>query len=290
MSLAGTLCCQDGKPTPFAVCEERCRQGGCQHALPILVNMRKNGERRAGIGISSSVLGGCPRQHVLGQRNEYYEDPEDYYARWFGTFGHYAIEMDGPYPGIIQEVRFYREVDVDGSLVEVSGQPDWIDLNLGLIADHKMVGKKPYAPRPSHIRQLNVYRWLVEGGYTKIPYPPGEETRLRPGEYSTWSLPPDSWHNPIPEGFKVQELEVRYYHPGSKGRHAEFPVPVWPDESVQNYVVSKLRPFVNYQKTGNIAPLRVAPGDEWLAGFCPFRHGDNPGACCVAQETPEPPE
>lgn len=252
--------------------------------------MRKNGDRRAGIGISSSVLGGCPRQHILSQRNDFYEDPEDYYARWFGTFGHYAIEMDGPYPGVVQEVRFFREVDVDGQTVEVSGQPDWIEVESGLVADHKMVGKKPTQPRLSHIKQLNVYRWLIEGGYVRSETPPPQGTKYFLGESSNWDNPHPSWKNPLPAGYRVKRLEVRYYHPGSKGRHIEFDVPLWTDEQIERYVLSRLRPFVRYAKTGNLLSLSLDPGDEWLSGFCPFRHAHNPGACCVAVEPPEPPE
>lgn len=272
MPLVGTICCQTGQPEKFSVCEERCRQGGCDHALPILVNMRKDGERRKNVGVSSSTLAGCPRQFVLGQSMGFYENPEDYYARWLGTIGHYAIEMDGPYPGVIQETRFYREIEVDGSTVVLSGQPDWIDTNGDSlnIDDHKIVGGKPKEARQEHVAQLNVYRWLVEGGYVGSVVL-GKEFEWYRGE----------GENPIPPHLDVEQLRLHYYHPGKGSRHTEFDVMIWTDEAVERYVRASLRPIEHYVKTGRWQDIGVSGQQHaWRAKYCPFRHECNGSRCC----------
>lgn len=262
MPLAGTICCQTGQPTPFEVCEKNCQQGVCTHALPLLVNMRKNSQRREGIGVSSSVLGGCPRQYILGRTTDYYEDPEDYYARWFGSFGHHAIEMDGPYPGIIQEVRFYRSITVNGEEVEISGQPDWIDLDNATIADHKITGRKPTEARQEHIQQLNVYKWLVEGGEGR--------------GVGTW---PDVRHY---LNWKVRKLELRYYLAVGKERHVEFDVPLWEDHLIEDYIRRALAPIIHAEKTGDPMSVGVmGKMHEWRANYCAFRHECNGSSCCM---------
>jgi hypothetical protein len=266
MPLVGTICCQTGQPTSFEICEENCRQGVCQHPLPMIVNMRKNSEKREGIGVSASTLGGCPRQYLLGRDKDYYEDPEDYYARWFGSFAHYAIEMEGPYPGVIQEVRFYRHITTNfgRTEVEISGQPDWIDTTTQqswIVADHKMTGRKPTEPMQEHIQQLNVYRWLIEGGWgaTKNPEKFGLDSHV------------------ILDG-KVGRLELRYYHPG-KVRHTEFQVPIWSDELVEDYIRRALVPLLH----NNPNDVGVyGKNNEWRYNYCPWRHPCNNGTCCMA--------
>jgi hypothetical protein len=245
VGLVGTICCRDGKPKPFAECIKTCQEGGCNHSLPLLSAMRANTERRKGIGISSSVLSQCPRQYILQERNDYYESPSDYYPRWRGSFGHYAIEMGGPYPPeILMERRFYRNISVDGVAFELSGQPDWYDSERRHLSDHKFVGYRPKELRPDHDKQINVYSWLLDGA----------------------SLPVDT-------------ASVVYMD--AKGE-VEFDVPLWSTEAVEGYIIRSLRPHIEYAQTGNLAGVGIADTpDEWKAKYCPFRHDCNKGRCCI---------
>ncbi len=288
MPLQGTICCQTGQPRSFAECEQECRAGMCKHSLPILVNMRKNTERRQGIGISASTLSSCPRQVILQARNDFYEDPEDYYARWQGTVGHYAVEMDGPYDGVVQEVRFYREITVEGIAFEVSGQPDWIEPEIGLIADHKFTTHKPREPKQDHISQLNVYRWLAEGGYTRgvveefVDYNRSGMPEYKEESYLSHT---GDEHNPLPHDFSVSNLRIYYYHGPSKdkSRHTEFNIPLWDTNDVEAYIRSKLHPHARYIKTGSLVGVGVSgPENQWRVNYCPLRHDCNTGQCCLA--------
>jgi hypothetical protein len=209
--------------------------------------MQNNAERRAGIGISSSVLALCPRQHVLQERNDYYEDPEKYYQRWRGSFGHYAIEMGGPYPGVVQEVRFYRTMEVDGVSFTISGQPDWIDTTRRRLEDHKFVGWPPKELKPDHEAQVNVYKWLIED-----------------------------------QGYEVDSAAVNYLH--TKG-YIQFEVPLWTTPAVEGYIRRKLVPHARYIKTGNLSLLKIEDEqDKWKGQYCPFQLDGNPGRCCMSGE------
>lgn len=248
MPLVGTICCQDGKPNPFDHCKKECRAGRCQHPLPILVAMDKERTGREGVGFSSSTLSQCPRQFVLGHRNDYYENPDDYYPRWMGTLGHLAVESSGPYEGVVQEVRYSHTINVDGTTVELSGQPDWYDRDARRVDDYKYTGYPLSSPRDEHEAQLNVYAWLLENN-----------------------------------GLEVETARVIYLHPKSRTtgkRQTTFNIPLWSTEAVERYIVGKLSPHVQYQKDNNIVRLTLPVEDAWKAQFCPFRHGCNPGRCC----------
>lgn len=256
MPLEGTICCQTGQPRSFEECKCQARAGDCKHPLPLLANMEKQRYLRQDVGISASTLGGCPRQYILSTLYDYYENPEDYYARWFGTFTHAAVEMDGPYTGISQEIRYYRKIEVDGEEFEISGQPDWIDWKEGRIEDYKMSGYKPKEARREHIAQLNVYRWLICGD------------------------------DPL---FEPRVLRVNYLHPGKSSRHTEYEVMIWTDEAVEEYIRAGLRPYLHFQNTGRWEDVGVMGVDHaWRIKYCPFARECNEGSCCmvVIEEAP----
>lgn len=252
MPLVGTICCQDGKPKSFDQCIGSCREGACEHPLPILVSMSKESSRRQDVAYSSSTLSQCPRQFVLMQRNDYHENPDDYYARWMGTLGHLAVESSGPYIGVSQEVRYHFPVSVDGLDFELSGQPDWYDTSLHQVDDYKYTGYPPNAPREEHEAQLNVYAWLLENN-----------------------------------GLPVETARVIYLHPKSRStgkRQTTYHVPLWSTDAVERYIVDKLRPHAGYALDGNLIKLSLDPvKDAWKSQFCAFRHQCNPGQCCLSR-------
>lgn len=270
MPLVGYICCRDGKTREFSECIKANREGLCQHSLSLLSAMKMNAERRAGIGISSSVLNMCPRQHILSERNDYYEAPQDFYNRWRGSFGHYAIEMGGPYPGIVQEVRFYRTIDVDGTPFTISGQPDWVDVDKRHISDAKFVGRAPKQPYQDHENQVNVYAWLLEGGEVWGDCTVDGLYRRGGNEHC----------NPLPEGWEAQTASVNYMD--AKGEHIH-PLSIWTDEARERFIRERLRPHKIYKETGNLAQIGVRGTEEsWKSKFCPFMRDENPGKCCMA--------
>lgn len=244
MPLAGTLCCQDGKPKSFEHCIQQAHQGGCQHSIPLLTAMSQNSKSREGITISPSTLSTCPRWQILSERNDYFESPADYYRRWLGSGTHAAISMSGPYEMVTQEQRFSRSLSVEGREYVVSGQPDWYDEQSEHLEDFKRVSYLPRAVRPDHETQLNIYAWLLEGN-----------------------------------GLPVKSAAVRYL--GNTGELVH-PVALWTEDAVERYITDKYQPVARYHYHGNLSLLRVHKSDEWKAPYCPFASDHNPGRCCMS--------
>lgn len=205
--------------------------------------MSENSESRSGITISPSTLSTCPRWQILSERNDYYESPADYYRRWLGSGTHAAISMSGPFDGITQEQRFYRDISIEGANYTVSGQPDWYDIRSKHLEDFKRVSYIPRLVRPDHEAQASIYAWLLEGN-----------------------------------GFPVESASVRYL--GNTGEQV-YPVALWSHEAVERYITDKYLPVAKYHQHGNLALLRVHKADEWKAAYCPFASDHNPGRCCM---------
>lgn len=246
MPLAGTLCCQSGKPETFGHCITEAHEGRCQHSIALLAAMRQNSQSREGVTFSPSTLSTCPRWQVLGEKNDYYEAPADYYRRWLGAGTHAAIAMSGPYEGITQERRFYRDISVEGDNFTVSGQIDWYDHHRHHLEDFKRVSYIPKQLRSDHEAQANVYVWLLAGN-----------------------------------GLVVDTASVRYL--GNAGEDVKA-VPLWSESAVEGYIRAKLWPVALYHQDGNLAKLRVSESDRWKAAYCPFKSDHNPGRCCMASE------
>lgn len=270
MPLAGYMCCRDGKPHDFDDCLAANREGLCQHSLSLLSAMQLNARRRAGIGISSSVLNVCPRQYILSQEHDYYESPADFYNRWRGSFGHYAIEMGGPYTGIVQEVRFYRTISVEGVPFTISGQPDWVDIGRQHISDAKFVARAPNAPYQDHENQINVYAWLLEGGYTMYG---GRQLHISSKV---------GWDYSLPDDWEAQTADVNYMD--AKGEHI-YPVILWTEEARERFITQRLTPYKQYSETGSLAVIGTrGKENKWKGKFCPFMRDENPGTCCMVDQ------
>lgn len=251
MPLTGTLCCQSGNPESFQHCTNEAHEGRCQHSIALLAAMSKNSPSREGITFSPSTLSTCPRWQVLSEKNDYYEAPSDYYKRWLGAGTHSAIAMSGPYEGITQETRFYRDISIEGDKFTVSGQIDWFDQRRQHLEDFKRVSYIPKQLRADHEAQANVYVWILAG-------------------------------NEIP----VRTASVRYL--GNNGEEVK-PVPLWSEEAVESYIRTKLWPVAVYHQDGNLAKLHVSDSDKWKAAYCPFKSDHNPGRCCMASEAKSSP-
>ncbi|MAG36647.1 MAG: hypothetical protein CL878_10470 [Dehalococcoidia bacterium] len=134
----------------------------CQFTYPLLRALAHNDDGREGVGLSATGLVGCTRQTALEMLVDYTAYPHQLYPRLRGTLMHTGIEaQQGDDEGVIVERRFQRS---PAPGVELTGQPDEIDLHRQLIVDYKTVKAIPRSVREEHIWQLNLYRWLVADG------------------------------------------------------------------------------------------------------------------------------
>jgi hypothetical protein len=167
MPLVGFKCCHDHEVKPFQECIDKCRRGDCLYPLHLLARIpRKLGERE-GIAhdFSATALTMCPRAFALQDRCDYAEHPQDFYARDSGDAHHAWIDRSGPFEGVHQETRKYKDYTLpNGHTFTLSGKADWVDTTLREIGDFKRTKFAPKQPYESHQIQVNVYAdlWAEE--------------------------------------------------------------------------------------------------------------------------------
>lgn len=237
MPLIGIIDDITGEQFTFAEAIERARWGkGGHEPLPLVVAMSKNAEERADAGISATMLLSCPRETILKELVPYCERPSDYWARFRGTIGHLMMEAYGETKGVMQEVRFRKEITVNGVCTQVTGKPDWVDLERQLIIDFKSVGsinRKPVnqgIPKPGHTEQVNIYRWLLADGMAM--------------KHSEHTIQGQVYDFPIRYG-GIQYFDMKGYR--------KIAVPIWPLERTQSFINEHLWPILEYRAT-NILP------------------------------------
>lgn len=185
MPLAGLTCCRTGEPARFDDCVMCAKYGTpepCAHPFPLITAMRDNKSSRSSAEgtLSATTLLDCTRFHVLSPDHDYYEAPEDFEARFKGTLVHAGLEkMVDEEDDVINEVRFFKQL---GDWT-ISGTPDVIlpqfqvykdyEQVTGRIIDGKSAGRRSLHPDmkadDNHVRQVNIYRWLLKGGWYEEP-------------------------------------------------------------------------------------------------------------------------
>jgi hypothetical protein len=245
------------------------------YPLPLLLNITKNEEHRKGAGkYSATTLQGCPRQVILMRQSPYAEDPEEYLPRFFGTLGHDTMYQElKDEGGAIAETRFYKSIDVDGVVFEVSGKMDWVLLDYQggtMVVDFKNAGKRVKgmtAPtREEHVLQAGgVYPWLLDGGRPEFWTPAMEPFRVGDGVKIV-----------------VDQAEIDYFFTGSPRQTQKVKVPVMDPAFTEAYLRDRLRPFLNYETAGVLPPILPSTYVQkrngttevkrhWMCNRCPVR-------------------
>jgi hypothetical protein len=129
--------------------------------------------------ISPTMLTGCARKEWLKRQDgaiwvdvspkvkervdvNYYEDVFKAYAKWRGKLAHRALEAEQLPDGAIVERLFSKPLSLpDGTSINITGQPDLILPDSGLLVDYKTVASIVTSPKASWVPQLSVYAWLV---------------------------------------------------------------------------------------------------------------------------------
>lgn len=254
MPLVGSRCDDDDNVYSFEECVGCALAGGprrCHNPLPLIVAMSKNSEERSDAGISATMLLDCPRKVIIGQEVDYHERPSAYWARFRGTIGHLMMETYGQgHDHIIQEVRRRKKVEVDGVQFEVTGKPDWIDVQRKLIIDFKSIKSINAKPvnqgeaKEGHREQVSIYRWLCHGG-----------TNMVSGEV---------------EFLDLDLAGILYFDMTGTRKIA---VELMSLEETEAFVIERIRPLVKY-KTNKVLPafLQGRNSDRSpLCNYCPVR-------------------
>ena len=187
---------------------------------------------RANAGWSASTLLSCPRAVALLETNDYYEPLKVGWNKSRGTWTHLMMESEMVEDdNILTEVRIERHFDYLGSPVRVTGKPDKVYKNQGIIMDYKSKYRLPTKPDPLHEAQMNVYIWLLADGVIVEKDHPLEgqpvQVDIKRGGmlYVTWNTADDS-----------QFLKMAY--------------PVWDKATVEQFLFERIKPLFEWKQTG----------------------------------------
>ena len=213
----------------------------CQFTYPLLRALAQNDQGREGVVLSATGLTGCTRQTALELLVDYTAYPHQIYPRLRGALMHAGIEaQQGDDEEIIAERRFRRHAAPE---VELTGQPDEIDLRRRLIVDYKTVKALPRKVREEHVWQLNLYRWLVQDGQDVVT---GERV-----------------------AYDIQQLGIVYLAPNEVYKRR---VPLLPLEQVGRFVTERGAAILQALDNEGLPPRAWDPHSHPICrGWCPVR-------------------
>lgn len=294
------------------MCAKYGEPDACVHPLPLIATMAANQNSRRGAGLSATTLLGCPRFERLSETHDFYEDPEDYYPRFHGTSLHAGLEYAlAGQEDVISEERFFRDVFDDdwvvdpetGEIVEesathlatLSGKPDivlpkW--KGIGKIYDGKRAGRRRIfpgmEPRPEHVQQLNIYRWILAAGRAEHPQeladggrpserPLPDSESARPS-WAGSELPAEPDTVLVYDTVSIPIGEASIIYIGDQGM-VEVPVPIMPLDEVEQLVVERIRarnrqalpPVLPHRQVKNRNTGIVTTQRHWKCGYCPLQ-------------------
>lgn len=148
-------------------CPHRCLP---RSVLRVIVNREATNEHK-GTMLTATSLSGCPRHLQLSRQTEFYAEPQQYYAATRGALYHGFLDGASDLPDVVTERRVYKTLTHDGVSFDISGRLDYYDLRAKRIEDFKSANDgKIYillnkGLSEEHVMQLNVYRWLLQGGH-----------------------------------------------------------------------------------------------------------------------------
>lgn len=173
MSLIGFKCPpggeEPGRDNTYDYCLSQCKSRCMPKAMLFkFVEQHRDNVHRGNM-ITPSALKGCKRKLVLERTTDYYEEPPKLYWAVRGSLIHGFLE-NVTIPGVSTEKRLYKRFDIDGRVMEVSGQVDFYDEPEAAIDDYKTATDKAFyflfdtGAKEEHVLQTNVYRLLCNGG------------------------------------------------------------------------------------------------------------------------------
>ncbi|MDI6813923.1 MAG: hypothetical protein QMC90_01920 [Dehalococcoidales bacterium] len=200
----------------------------CQFSYPILSGMMRS-EQEEVEGIRVTSLLNCLRKVVLERRHEIYVPPDQLYWSFRGRLAHAIVEYAQAEDAVVEE-RFTREIEG----TPITGKPDVIYPKQALLVDYKTTAMVPkLGPYDHHIRQLNIYRWLVQDHY------------------------------------RVSRLEMVYLDMKGTKR---YPVATMPLKQVEEFIVPRVRMLRAALDGGDLPPQVEGDGLWQCWGYCSFSH------------------
>lgn len=156
------------------------RRRHCTIPVAAIVAISHGQDHRAGLGITSSQIGGCWRRAVFERTLAYAEYPDRRWPAEHGTavHNHFETALKDVAPDLIwTETRVYKTL---ANGITISGEFDCWRVPLGRLEDYKVKDKVFSDPPREYVLQQNIYRWLLETGCTWRPDPEHQPDRYVP--------------------------------------------------------------------------------------------------------------
>jgi hypothetical protein len=237
--IAGIVCELDESFQSFETCikghESRDACRNCHFPTFALKIARDNDKKRTGAGYSATTLLNCPRAVALLSQYDYYEPAEALWNKIRGELLHAAAEADPDPPAhVVRERRVRHTLEIDGEPVPlvVTGKADEIDMSFEIITDYKFVGSIPEDGTPYHEAQFNIYAWLCSVGHF-----------VDTGEPVNLTIKGGGMHYLTLKRRKKRDGTI--IKPWLKYRY-----PIWSNERVEQLVIERLMPQVQFHQTG----------------------------------------
>ena len=146
MSFAGFICEVTDEPVTPAACMACARSGplpGCPMSAPVVKGIL-DGLRPDDFGVTVTTLLGCTRKQRLKIEFDYHTRPHELWWAYRGQLMHgIAAAYAASDPHAIAERRFTMVLEANDGFVEISGQPDLVYTDRGLLVDYKTTKAVP---------------------------------------------------------------------------------------------------------------------------------------------------
>ncbi len=246
MGIVGVVCEYDNSYQPFQKCidcHEAFGERNCHAPVELLKIMRDNLRGRRGAGWSASTLTGCARAAAMMEVYDYYEPLVSGYNKGRGTWVHAMLESDrDPPKEVIRERRLRKYINVDGEEVPLTGQPDKVYAEQGILMDYKSKDRLPRGPDESHEAQFNVYAWLLDGGtFLNKRGQPTEEIA----------------------NIKIVKGGMHYLTWNPKAPYKKIGYRRWTEGETEAFIIDRLRPLVAWKRTHTLPTCNRFVQGRW---------------------------
>jgi hypothetical protein len=162
MPLTTVRCCVGREVLVEECLSNACsRANKCNFTAEMLASMFATVQDRGERITTTALISKCLRQLYFERHEDYCVEPKDLWASFRGTMFHGQLERFAPGLGAIEEPRFHVELP---ELGELTGSPDLLDVQRGVLYDYKNTASIPRfgSPWGDHVSQMNINRWLVD--------------------------------------------------------------------------------------------------------------------------------
>lgn len=289
MPLTHVILDVDGDPLAIEDARERIYKRGDRerHTPELFEAMLATRQERDYIS-TTSLTAKCLRQQALQRQVPYAESLDAMWAAFRGTMFHGQLEKHAV-DGTLEEARFHVDLDYDGEKLHLSGSPDLVDPQRGLLYDYKFTKENPRWSDPwkDHVQQCNINRWLVDhADYMEWRgekwYPCSDDTRYfaRTSDYERVQVRPVEWQGLIvvymdDKGVKALLCTTSIDVPKASGEGTKKArvADVWTDEVVEDFIYDRYAAAHDALTLGNVPPIPVGfeHQSHVLCNYCPVR-------------------